>query len=622
MTYRNEGFESVTMGIGASVALGANRPTARSWLDPGSGRHVRALSIVCLLLSTATASTATAEEAAIKISASPPQRHELTFEKVRALSFELTFDGYQQGEIELYKPSATAAARLKQPCRLRVDSAKVSLKSEEGSKACRTLLAPLWRGESLELAVSVVSEAPDAVSTAYALIEYKPPGAYQGKSTAIEVPPNDKETPNWDEARVPEHVRLTPNKCYVLLDAWHEVGCDSSTGAITIPSDTQDRIAAWWARGGELSLIAKVRDAESNAAWRAFPFLLKATVPDKPSSLEGRCDQTVSSLTKRPESFFLDPGSGRDQSRQRSSLAEGTKYFYLICVDASSNHVVTLSCTKSKTCSMHGDLVDAGRDFVVGVWTADGVQADVGLSGTAGYSRIYDQSKPETSGPVARDDSSVLKIYDQKSSLDADQPAPQLWHFSPRKPGVSKLTVTVPRSDPEKPIKIERQYTIRGSYRVAIRLGLGISWAPWAREVGIQTAADGQRHAAVVAGAENGLVHNELVAGISYFPWEVKQDSLDLAFAIGLRLGVVSVDSDNGWFRSLMIGPELAIGPDLAIGIFGGIHRNDLPQAGYEPGTLLLPGATEIPTYFGVTPAFGVVLNFTPGSLKFFGVTK
>jgi hypothetical protein len=290
-----------------------------------------------------------------------------------------------------------------------------------------------------------------------------------------------------------------------------------------------------------------------------------------------------------------------------SSVDQKAKNFYLICVDAfeKSHDAATLYCAKPNAddCSSQGELLDAGRSFVVVVWTDSNVSAGMELSGTAGFSRAYARSA-------------------EKLAFDGVEVVQNVEYFSPRKPGPVKLTVTV-RVTSQELFTVERKYTIRGSYPLAIRLGLGISWAPWAREVGIRAAADGQRYAAVVSGADDGLVENELVAGISYFLLEeVKEDSLTPTLAIGVRLGVVNIGSDGGWFQSLMVGPELAIGPDLSIGLFGGIRRIDLPDAGHEPGRLVLPGTMEIPTHIGLTPAFGVVLNFTPGFLKFFGVKQ
>lgn len=275
--------------------------------------------------------------------------------------------------------------------------------------------------------------------------------------------------------------------------------------------------------------------------------------------------------------------------------------FYLICVDAlvDRRDVATLHCEQpAANCSRQGDLLDAGRSFVVVVWTTPGVvAADAHLSGTAGFSWIHQPAGiPAKGGEVQH-----------------------VAYFSPRKPGSVALTVTV-HMTAGGPFTVKREYTIRASYRVAIRFGLGISWAPWARKVGIRTAADGQRYVAVVSGADDGLVDNELVAGISFFPCtKIKEGSLEAAFAIGVRLGVVKLGSGNDWFQSVMVGPEFAIGPDLSIGIFGGLRRIALPETGYEPGKLV--PSDSIPTHIGVTPAFGVALNFTPGFLKFFGVT-
>jgi hypothetical protein len=573
----------------ASV-LGSGDPSQRRT----AARRVRTLSIACVFLG-ATASTATGQKLAITASAPTPQHRRVTFEELLARSVILELADYPRGEIELYRPSATAEDRAKQSCRLTVADSRVALDQHTPGEPCRALLVPLWRGEPFTLAVSVASTVPGTVSIPYGVVEYERPLDYEVPDTAIEVSADASGAPSWRQAEIPKAVTLISSDCYAPLDRLRKLTCDPATRVVTPDTVTASMMAARWRLGKEVSLIARVADAESETAWRVFPFRLKAKLQTDPTThspqqaFEQRCREAASSVDAKATSF------------------------YLVCVDALAAHrgLVTLSCEKpdSTTCSIQHDLVDAGRDFIVAVWT-DGKDADVSLSGVAGYSWTYD--------PAGREGDRALEKAGGDRAGARGEAARQVVYLGPRKPGTSKLIVTVETAGD--PIEVEREYTIRASYHVAIRLGLGISWAPWAREVDVQTAADGQRYAAVVSGAGGGLVENELVAGISYFPWPIKQDSLDLRLALGLRLGVVDIGSGGGWFRSLMVGPELAIGPDLAIGIFGGIRRTDLPDAGYEPGRLLLPGTMEIPTHVGVTPAFGVVLNFTPGFLDFFGV--
>lgn len=551
-----------------------------------TARSVCTLSLVCVVLGAVTASTATAQRLAITKSSSPPQQRKVTFEEMLAGSIVLEFTDYDRGEIDLYQPSTPAEARGTQSCRLTVVNSKVTLAKATLGEPCRTLLAPLWKGEVLKLAVRVTSREPDIVSLRHAVIEYDPPRDYQGpaKATTIELPRDAEDAPDWQKPAIPKPVTLMSNECYVHLDRWRKLTCDSKTRVVTPDPTTANMLAARWHRGGNVELIARVTDAESEDAWRAFQFKLaareEAKVPAPPTTLEERCKENWSA----------------DYSK--------TKLFYLICVDATMARrgVSTLSCKKQDrtTCRVQDNVFDSGRDFIVVVWTDKGARPHVVLGGIAGKSELYDPSNKGI-GQSLVPETEVLHISP----------------FSSRKAGTLKLTVTVPTGG--EPIKEELDYTIRASYRAAIRLGLGISWAPWARKVGIRTAANGQRYAAVVSGADDGLVENELVAGYSFFLKKVKQDSLDVSMAIGLRLGVVDIDSGAGWFRSLMVGPELAIGQDFAIGIFGGIRRVDLPDAGYEPGRLLGPDVGSIPTHVGVTPAFGVVLNFTPGFLDSFG---
>jgi hypothetical protein len=307
----------------------------------------------------------------------------------------------------------------------------------------------------------------------------------------------------------------------------------------------------------------------------------------------------------------------------RSDLSD--EDFYAVCIDAfpDAEGVVTLECHGGKDehgappCKRAGDAVRVLRSFVVYVWHPAGTRAKVALAGAPGQaSSVYVPGGMEKLGPAAF------------AAAGPEETPRSVWTFGPRKRGAAALSVTIlsppGEGEPVKELlKVEQTYAVEAFYRAAVRLGIGLSWMPWARRVGRRSTGDGQKHAEVIEGADQGLFSAELVAGASYFFCEMPEHALKVCAAAGIRLGLLgSEGGELKTMRSLMIGPELAIGPDFALGIFGGIQRHDVPAVGFEPGTSLPSSTLAIPTQLGLTPAFGVVVNFTPGFLSGAGLVK
>jgi hypothetical protein len=93
-------------------------------------------------------------------------------------------------------------------------------------------------------------------------------------------------------------------------------------------------------------------------------------------------------------------------------------------------------------------------------------------------------------------------------------------------------------------------------------------------------------------------------------------------FALNLGLGVLKAGSSGlSALSSLRGGLELAYGLDFSLVVAAGINQHNFPKDGYQPGSALPPSvSTDVPTRFGVTPGFGVVLNMTPSLLKTAGI--
>ncbi|XXX76120.1 hypothetical protein WMF30_51575 [Sorangium sp. So ce134] len=306
------------------------------------------------------------------------------------------------------------------------------------------------------------------------------------------------------------------------------------------------------------------------------------------------------------------------------ALAESrrsSRDFYALCVDAFSAQegLVSLACKASgregkSSCEAVGDLVVVNHDFVVYAWHDPGTRAKISLSGTGGnQSTVY---RPAGTFELERLDA-PRAVVDHLVSTKS---------FGPRQAGQTTLAVTAVlvrgEDAPREMAKVEQTYTVEAYYDMALRLGIGFSWAPWARSVGVRSTRDGQQYAAVIEGADSGLFSSELVAGVSYFLCDMPETKLRVCGALGLRVGVVTLQDGSSAkvLGSLMVGPEVAIGKDFSAGVFGGVMRHDPPADGYRPGKLLPPGETAIKTRFGLTPAVGLVLNFTPGFLKNVGL--
>lgn len=536
---------------------------------------------------------------------SPPSSRKLSFNEIQAGKVLIELEDYAAGSIDIYPLDSTAATRTANTCTLPVEDSIAVIDLRAGpspSEACQSLAATLTRGEAIRRAVSRTG------SLLYATLEYSPPpeGYEGGLSTAITVDRDKDGNPKWATARIPSYVAPDDRdtSCYLLLGQWQTLPC---SGGVVNPSAAQRAaIAAVWGQNKALSLVMKVKTpAPPGAMWRSFSFTLKEK--DAPAAPL----MNLAPLRERCEAM-----AKADPSSQSTS-------FYLVCVDAFLDRrgVVTLECDGSKsdgkrTCNAVGDVVRVLRGFTVHAWHAAGVGADITLGGKAGSDTpLYDGTREKGT-----------------MSLDTPAPAPQqpgapqltTRTFGPRKAGTAaKLAVNVPAPRVGgDPIKVEQEFTVEAYYRGALRLGFGFTWLPWARTVGLQTTAGGQKYAAVIAGAGQGLFDSEIVAGASYFFCDMPENELKVCAAAGVRFGVLGLSSEVKVASSLMLGPEVAIGRDFAIGLYGGIHQHEYPDAKFLPGKLQQAEVTKIDTHFGLTPAFGLVLNFTPGFLKSVGQSQ
>lgn len=504
------------------------------------------------------------------------------------VTIDVTSGGAPIGDgttLEFYAPGATADVRTQQACRVTVTGGAIQLAAPAGNAACAELLASFFDGSLPELALGANG------STTYGLVALDLLG-YQGQSASVTIATAGGVT----SITISSHVTLdtADSRCFVFLEDWYQGSCARSGSDNKVSFADATVVAALQARlggGKKATLYARVIDTGAKGVRRRLSFTGGAPggapPPAPPDPLHDRCTAAV-------------PAVGSTG--------------YHVCVDAypTRQSIVVLECgATNDTCETAGDLVRTNRSFYVSVWTDDDIVPRISLDGTIGTSSgIYQGPPPAAAGAAP-------PLATPKTT----------WTFGPRRAGIAKLVVTGTRLDKAgtavgEVARLEYSFTVQDRYRLAIRLGLSLSWQPWARTVGFLSTADGQRYVGITEGGEHGLIRTEVVTGFTYFVTPVQDGSLDLSLGLGLRLGLLSVATEVKPLSSIMGGVELAIGPDLAIGAYAGAARYDKPDAGFEPGRLVPAGVDRIPTHLAVTPSFAIVLNFTPGVTKSLGVSK
>jgi hypothetical protein len=537
-----------------------------------------------------------------QVSTSPPTR-KITFDEILEKKIKLVFTDQAGGTVDVYPLDSTPETRAANTCRLPVSSGSqvdIDLPKPAGEgEACQSLAAKLLRAEAVKYAVSPTG------SPTYAILEFAPPATKLGElSTDITVARIDQHAigsvVNLPAYATPIGAPGADPFCHVLLGQWYHVKCDK--GVLNLDAPLPAAIESAWDQGKAPTLYANVATAAApGGEWRAFPLIVKPKDGGKdPGSLAERCHKVAQEV----KSASTDPS-------------------YYVCVDAfpDKRGMVTLECDPKVAdgkppCRPAGDVVRVGRGFTVQAWYAAGTVADISFGGAAGSDApVYDPNKPAAKAEKPSIAAETARGADYKITART---------FGPRKAGTAaKLSVSVQRMKKEDGtlsdyFKVEQEFTLEAYYRGAIRLGFGYTYMPWARTVGIQTARNGQKYAAVT---QDGLSDYELVAGFSYFFCDMPDNQIKLCAAMGARLGVLGVNAAVKVATSLMAGPEIAIGRDFSVGAYGGVHTHEYPDAAFTPGKLVRADVIKTETHFGLTPAFGLVVNFTPSVLKSVGLT-
>lgn len=494
--------------------------------------------------------------------------------------------------LQVFAPGA-GIADLKPACELSLsDPKKLVL---DRSTACK-LFDPLWKGEKVDVLLGVEG------STAVARLTFTPPSAHPDVSSILVEPADEEKGIPWGKPKFPASALVESTACWLFLGKWFPLQCKNGQDIDLGPTAgaVHEMLAA---DDGKVPLYAFV--SAGKPAWAKFEIAKKPPPPPKPP--------------KPPEPPTVS-GSLEDRCKEIKPAQKE----YRICVDAMASGprlVKMFECIPKDEdegknyCTEIGAVVSTNQGFRVLVWSnvdLDNVLVD--FSGDVGYSSGFKElpargdSKGTEAVPPPR--AELLPVYDGP--------------FAPRKSGEAKLTIKLKQKakDNKTPpdIEISRDFLVRGSYWGAARLGLGFMWTPSAKTVGTAMGANNQRYV-VVTGSEPAAPAPELVGGLSFFLDKdgVMEGEDGATWALGFRVGLLSLsESKVSTLRSFMAGIEVGKGLDYSVGAYGGIRLIDVPQRGYEPGTLIT--VEKVPTEINPALTLGFVLNVTPDFMKSLGL--
>jgi hypothetical protein len=529
-----------------------------------------------------------ARAAGIDVSLAPSTLTTVTvpFESLVKGQITLVIKDLASGEIDLWPPEGPAEERERRVCRLTVVAGQAVLDvktaarvdGEAGNKNCQTILttaeAPLQRNVSAR------------GSTAFTTLDFEIPGPAKDSSPI----PVSTLTP----LQLPDSIKLQWTTCYVnLLEGWRAVDCQDRK--ISLPERWRAKLAAVGI--DKLYLAAKI-DAGHGPTWHRIE-LRQGVSADDDFPLAKKCQERIKA----------DAGSKQVSSGD----------LYVVCADVAepSAAAVTLQHWDSKAHILTDPVLSYHipvRVPVVVYAFYVGAAPEINGDGNVGFAPvtyvpkgIKEENKPPPSG--------ITPTFGRK--VARNEFGPQLG---------PKLTVNVKIKLGDKDsVTVSRTYVIQNQYWTALRVGLGLSWSPWAREVGVRSTSSGAKYTAITDGdgPVAGLFAPELVVSYSYFLGQPMPDD-DPHVRVALNLGVGALRAGSSGVSALSSvrgGLELAYGLDFSLVVAAGINQHNFPKDGYQPGNALPNSAdTNGPTRYGVTPGFGVVLNLTPTFLKTAGI--
>ena len=368
---------------------------------------------------------------------------------------------------------------------------------------------------------------------------------------------------------------------------------DPSQGEpLTIPENDWDKVAAALHKS-ENGLKIYVLMA---SGCREYVTLIDA--PGKALTrlrLRQACEESVKALA--------DPDSSDDD-----------KWFYLVCVDYTdprSPNFITLTSKPGEDPDANGHLF-AGHRVKVRVWFGDEVkQASATLDGVPA-------PKNTTYGVGELDQKFTYNGHTEILEEMGKYPSTD-WDFSSSNATSRRLKVGVDTKD----VKYEHEavYMVEQVYSGAISMGLSVSWAPWNRRYKLESSATPGNKGQVIGvseGNKTGTFSTELTLSYVFFIGGVREHRRDVRFGVLLGLGLVKADNDGlDMITSLHIGPALVVGRQFSAVLDLSLQRTRWLEGDLRPGSAVATSSTlEDVTTFGVTPAFGIVLNFSPAFWK------
>lgn len=319
-------------------------------------------------------------------------------------------------------------------------------------------------------------------------------------------------------------------------------------------------------------------------------------------------------------------GEARLLRRQRRKAArwKQNEWRYIVCVDATdpASPRVLVRTTKEGAdpdAERHGAHLFAGHFVETLVWSRPDAKVAVVLGGSTGVRRLI--AKADEAAEAAKSGSSAT---------------PRLWRttFAGRSGEEDFIDLTIEQTyevSENGSTKVVELRDIVLPFRVqdvflgAFRLAATATWAPWDRTWTTRSrSATNPGHEVIIdEGAGSGLAHVEFVAGFSAFWFPVFEHERTVSVATFAGLGVLSGSSngDLSVITSAHLAPvELVVGRNFGIGLDVSLRRTKRLRDGLDVGSPVTEGQDV--TRFGITPTFGIVLNFSPEFTRTIGLAR
>lgn len=327
--------------------------------------------------------------------------------------------------------------------------------------------------------------------------------------------------------------------------------------------------------------------------------------------------------TKRPVVrrgvFSFDAACRAEIAKEVKNTGEDADWFYYLCVDftdPTSPEYLTfpvgpegIDITADHD-APHGHIF-AGRRIKVRMWYARKSKgADIELSGKiAPPQTLYIDPRISGEGPpgLTRGKNGALLSAGITSRME---------EFESSNARYRTLTVSTGGANPSQRQSFTRMLRVEQVYNGALSVGIGFSWAPWDRRYELRTSStidNPGKAVGVSEGEGQGLPAIELTLGYVHFFEPVHEHRGNTVFGWLFGVGVLQADGSGiDLITSIHTGPAIAIGRDFSIVASVSLRRTEWLIGGNRVGSAVPNSTSEVPTSFGVTPGFGIIVNFSP----------